>query len=272
MRALVALLGLLLASCTPVSDTACAEAVIDVEAGMADGVELPTPAWLPDGFPLPDGLTIRHLNDRPTSDGGRVLTGFVPAADPAAIAAEITSGLSEWEILFAAAGFVPVANPLLAALDPVSWTVVWVDVGVSTALVRMGDACPFEEGVIVGLVFEVWDPDEARAWFEGSSLTLGTAHAAIGGQEFEAAGECLVLDTLRSFSTTSGAGIGLQYDAPVGFASVDVEGETVLNLDIDRTVPVWEVSATGFSVEGTFIDGLGDLGLVEGRIEVMCGG
>lgn len=266
VAAVMCLVGAL-AACGPLrgGDSACPEPVIDVEGGVADGIDLEPPDWLPDGFPLPKGFSIRHIGD-----ANRVVTGFVSAGDVGAIVTGMTAVLSDWETLLAPDGFLPIANPALIALDPESGVVVWFDATTSEAQVPAGGDCPWVLGVLAGFRFEEWGPDEARQHFAGSSLTFGSAQAVVGGQELVALGECLSLDGRFTFFATSGAGIGIDFDPRGGSANVDVEGEAVFNLDIDGSPAEFEVSQTGFSVAGTFIDGLGDLGRVEGRIEAAC--
>ncbi|MDH3261904.1 MAG: hypothetical protein OEM84_13190, partial [Acidimicrobiia bacterium] len=59
----------------------------------------------------------------------------------------------------------------------------------------------------------------------------------------------------------------------VGSAGVTVEGEAVFNLDaaeLSQIQPIFQTSESGFAVEGVFVDGLGNSGLVEGSVVVDC--
>ncbi|MEX1208362.1 MAG: hypothetical protein WEE36_07120 [Acidimicrobiia bacterium] len=76
--ATLVLLTVLVAGCGSVADDPdepCPETFS--EGGVTDGIDLPAPDWLPAAFPLPAGLSIRHINDA-TDSGTRVVTGFVP--------------------------------------------------------------------------------------------------------------------------------------------------------------------------------------------------
>lgn len=258
-------------------ENACPETVSDPEGGVTDGIDLALPEWLAPGFPVPEGTSIRHINNG-TPAGRRVITGFIPGGDGAPVVERMSSDLREsgYELLLAADGFHPIANAALAALDPGTGVVVWFDTAAQQAPVRVDDECPWQDGLLVGIQFEQTTAAEARERFAGSSLTFGSARAVVGEKEFTAEGECLVLDGAYTFSAVTGAGIGLQFDTtyrpPPGWASVDVEGEVSWNLDLDRSGvnPEFGVSASGFSIKGMFIDGLGDQGIVEGHIEATC--
>ena len=258
-------------------ENACPDTVSDPEGGVTDGIDLAVPEWLPPGFPVPEGTSIRHINDG-TPTGSLVMAGFIPGGDGASVVGRMRDALGEsgYEVLLAADGFHPVANAALAALDPESGVVVWLDTAAQQAPVRADDKCPWQEGLLVGIQFEQTSVAAARERFAGSSLTFGSARAFVGDEEFTAEGECLVLDGVYTFSAITGAGIGLQFDTTYqpspGGAGVNVEGEVVWNLDLDRSgaVPEFGVSAYGFSMEGMFIDGLGDQGIVDGHIEVTC--
>ena len=270
--------ALLLAGCglLPSTGDACPETVIDRDGGTTDGMDLALPDWLPPDFPIPAGTSIRHVNDG-TPAGTRLITGFIPGGDAAETIAFVRSALASagYQTLLEAAGFVPIGNPVLAALDPDPGLIVWLDIAVQQAAVRSGDECPLEDGLLIGLRFEPTDAGEARARFTGSSLTRGTATAAIGGDEFAAAGECLVLDGAYTFTATSGEQVGLQFDTatnpPLGWASADSENAAAFNLATDHaTPPEFAVTGSGFSATGMFIDGFGDTGIVAGRVDTVC--
>ena len=95
----------------------CPDTVVDPEGGITDGTDLALPGWLPTGFPIPEGTSIRHINDG-TPSGTRVLTGFIPGGDGGSVVARIGDDLNiaGYEILLAAEDFLPVANAALAAL------------------------------------------------------------------------------------------------------------------------------------------------------------
>jgi len=258
-------------------ETACPDTVSDPEGGVVDGIDLALPGWLPAGVPVPEGTSLRHINDG-ASSRGRAMTGFIPGGDGAAVVAAMGGDLhtAGYELLLAADGFLPVANAALVALDAEAGVIVWFDTAAERLPVRVGDACPWQDGLLVGMQFEQTSAVEARARFDGSSLTFGSARAAVGGREFAADGECLVLDGTYTFAAITGDQIGLQFDTATqpasGWASVDVEGEVVFSLDnhLSGVTPGFLVSPSGFSVDGMFVDGLGDQGIVGGRVDVTC--
>lgn len=268
-----------LTGCGPFApdETACPDTVSDPEGGIIDGIDLALPEWLPGGFPVPEGTSIRHISDDGPS-GRRVITGFIPGGDGAAVVAAMGGDLrtAGYELLLAADGFLPVANVALAALDAEAGVIVWFDTAAEQLPVRVGDECPWQAGLLVEMQFEETSAVEARERFGGSSLTFGSARAAVGGREFAADGECLVLDGTYTFAAITGDQIGLQFDTATqpasGWASVDVEGEVVFSLDADLSgvAPEFLVSPSGFSVDGMFVDGLGDRGIVRGHVDVTC--
>lgn len=274
----VACLSGILAGCGLLASTQspCPDTVTDPEGGVTDGIDLAPPGWLPPGFPIPEGTSIRHINDG-TPTGIRVITGFIPGGDAATVIAAMRNELDAagYDLLLAADRFVPVGNAALAALEPESGFVVWFDTAQQQLVVRVDDECPWQEGLQVGLRFEETTVVEARERFDGSSLTSGSADATVGGQGFAAEGECLVLDGAYGFTAITGDTIGLQFDTNYqpasGWASVDADG-AVFNLDLDRSgvAPEFNVSTSGFSVNGMFIDGLGGKGVIEGQIQVTC--
>jgi hypothetical protein len=246
------------------------------EGSVTDGIDLPEPAWLPAGFPLPDGLNIRHVNDANDS-GTRVVSGFVPRGDLPAIVTAFWSDVhgGGYEMLLVADGFVPRGHSAFTALDAHSGVVIKVDATPEELAVRDADGeCPMTAGILVGMRFTEMDAEEARVRYAGSSLTIGTATAAIGGQEFAAAGECLILDGAHSFGSLDDIVIGLQVGLDgFGFASVDVVDEAVFALDVTPVSGVdriFGVTADGFFAEGMFIDAFGDLGVVAGRVDATC--
>lgn len=255
---------------------ACPETVED--GGLVEGIDLPAPEWLPTGFPLPAGVSLRHLNHLYLGDAD-IVTGFIPDGDVEAIVAFMRTALAEagYEKLLAAEGFVPVANDAFVTLSG-GTTARLVSVGAveQDAPVRVSeDECPRRPGVLLTLRLESVDAEAARARYENSSLTHGTAGAVIAGVDYVAKGECFIHDDTYTFSTTAdGDLIGLQFDQSgaraVGHANVDVEGEAVFNLDAETSAPTFLVTTSGFSVAGTFIDGLGDAGRVDGTVDVTC--
>jgi hypothetical protein len=286
MRTAVLPLSLLLAASLTGCGTlradhdACPETYED--SGLVDGIDLAVPDWLPEGFPLPEGISIRHISRAHLSPAGW-LTGFVPNGDPETLAAGLASDLSDggYEILFSAVGFVSPAHDALVALrvDPPLLTT--IDLAPDTAPVRVeGERCRLAPGVLVSVRIEGTDPGQARDLYAGTSLTPGSARASIGGREYLADGTCYTHAGQRTFGATSGAFIHLQVevspsDAIVfGFASVDVVDEATFALDltpVSGVEPVFEVPDRGFAAGGMFIDAFGDLGLVPGRVEASCG-
>lgn len=246
--------------------------------GVTDGLDLPAPDWLPTEFPLPDGLSIRHLNDA-TDSGTRVMTGFVPGGDLAAIVTALRNDVESdgYEMLLVADGFIPRGHIVFAALAVDLGLVVEADATPEELPVPDTDgACPPAAGILVGMRFTEMDPAAARALYAGSSLTLGTATATIGGQDFAATGECLIFDGAHSFgSPDDDIAIDLRVGPEAfGFASVDVVFEAVFALDVapvSGVEPTFGVTADGFFAEGMFIDAFGDLGIVEGRVDANCG-
>ena len=258
---------------------ACPETYED--SGLVDGIDLAVPDWLPEGFPLPEGISIRHISRAHLSPAGW-LTGFVPNGDPETLAAGLASDLSDggYEILFSAVGFVSPAHDALVALrvDPPLLTT--IDLAPDTAPVRVeGERCRLAPGVLVSVRIEGTDPDQARDLYAGTSLTRGSAQALIGGREYSASGTCYTHAGQRTFGATTGAHIGLQVtlfeSGATGHASVDVEDEAVFAIDltpVPGVEPRFEVSNEGFAAEGMFIDAFGDLGVVPGRVEARCSG
>ncbi|MCJ7725834.1 MAG: hypothetical protein MUP76_05535, partial [Acidimicrobiia bacterium] len=76
----------------PSQQDACPDTVADPEGGTTDGIDLALPGWLPDGFPVPAGISVRHINDG-TPSGTRLITGFVPAGESVAVIAAMTDAL-----------------------------------------------------------------------------------------------------------------------------------------------------------------------------------
>jgi len=255
------------------NDSECPETI--AEGGVVDGIDLAAPEWLPAGLPLPEGMSIRHINET-TDSGLRILTGFVADADPAAIATALGADFAGagYEMLLVAEGFVSVSGNVafVALIDDV---IVLVDVTHEELPVRVdGNECPPTEGTLVGMRFDQAPAAEARALYAESSLTLGTATAAIGDQVYMAEGECFIHDQAYVFGAPGPTGIGLHFSAGLGYASVDVADVAAFGLDVtpvSGVEPEFGVTPGGFFVEGMFIDALGDLPLQPGRVEVTCG-
>jgi hypothetical protein len=258
-------------------DSECPEAL--AEGGATDGIDLTAPDWLPGGFPLPDDLSIRHLNDQ-TESGLQVLTGFVPGGDQAAIVSALRRELEVdgFEMLLAAEGFVPVSNVAFVALSEELGFSVMVDVTGEELPVRGDDGeCPWTEGVLVGFRFEQADAIEARARYDDSSLTRGSARATIGDQDFAAEGECFVHEGAYRFAATAGDGIALDlWTSETGFDGIaqvldSAEADFTLGIvDVPAPEPTFRVLPDGWFAEGTFFDAVGDLDPQEGRIDVVC--
>jgi hypothetical protein len=274
----VALLTLVLHGCAGFlgNDSECPETFS--EGGVTDGIDLPAPDWLPTGFPLPEGLSIRHINDPPDS-GTRVITGFAPGGDLPAIVTALRADVQDdgYEMLLVPDGFLPRGHVVFAALAVDLGLVVEADATPEELPVPDTDGeCPPAAGILVGMRFTEMDPAAARALYAGSSLTLGTATATIGGQDFAATGECLIFDGAHSFgSPDDDVAIDLRVGPEAfGFASVDVVSEAVFALDVapvSGVEPTFGVTADGFFAEGMFIDAFGDLGIVAGRVDATCG-
>lgn len=257
----------------------CPDAVED--GGLVEGMDLDAPDWLPVGFPLPGDLSLRHLNGNYLGEQN-ILTGFVPGGDNEEVLTALGGDLIDagYEQLLAAEGFVPVAFEALIVMNERREILATVGVVQQEAPVRVSEEeCPWMPGVLLSIRFEPTDVDKSRLLYSGSSLTEGAAQATVGSREFASLGECLVQGATYTYSSTSGDLIGLQIDesasGPVGFASVNaIAGDGVFNLDLAErsdTEPSFRVLESGFSVEGMFIDGLGDEGLVAGRVVVNCG-
>jgi len=269
-----------LAGCAVVAahDDACPETHED--SGLVDGIDLAAPEWLPPGFPVPAGTSIRHISRAPLSPAGW-LTGFIPGGDPEALASYLVSGLAEsgYEILFSAVGFLSPAHDAVVALRLDPPILATINLAPETAPVRVdGNRCREAPGVLISVRIEGTDPDQARDLYAGTSLTPGSARASIGGREYLADGTCYIHAGQRTFLSTSGAGIALQLGpsgaSTFGYTSVDVTDEAGFSLDItpvSGVEPTFGVSPDGFSVEGMFVDMFGDDGLVPGRVEVTCG-
>ncbi len=246
---------------------------------MADGMDLAAPDWLPVGLPLPDGLSLRHLNHRYLGEQD-ILTGFISGGDPEIVLDALRRDFADvdYEELLAAGGFVPVANEAVVALNEGLGILVTIGVADQTAPVRASDdECPLEDGALVSMRIEQANAQEARALYARSSLTQGVGRATIGSRNFSSRGECLVHDGTYTFSSTSGDLIALGFDlsdaGAIGAAGVTVEGEAVFNLDaaeLSDTQPTFLASESGFTVEGAFIDGLGNAGLIDGTVVVDC--
>lgn len=280
---LAAVLVVVVAGCAGNVDTTsgatndpCPETIAD--GGIVDGIDLAAPDWLPDGFPIPENLSIRHIN-HDTESGNRLITGFVPGADPGVVLTTFRDGLGRdgFEMLLTADGFIPVFNVAFVALSEELGMLVTVDVTGEELPVTADGECPWREGILVGMRFEDADPDAARALYAGSFLTQGAATATVGDQGFAAEGECFVHDDTHSFIATSGGRISLVVgpaDTGFGFATVDVPDEAGFALDVVPTSgvdPVFGVSPSGFFVDGMFIDANGDQDPMAGRVEATCG-
>jgi hypothetical protein len=249
------------------------------EEGQVDGIDLTPPDWLPAGFPLPRGMSIHFIQDQVAEgDPIRVLTGFIPDGDAAVVVAEFDRNLraAGYEILFAADEVIPEDTEAVVALSASLEILVLLDVTETELPVRVSDGtCPWRPGLLVGIKVRPVDPDQARRQYSGTSLTRGKARAVIGGREFLAKGECLVQGHTHTFTSTSGAGIVLALNESGRGTFVQASVNTVdvvFNLDHGTwgTDPTFTVSASGFSVEGVFINGGGGKRLVEGRVEVTC--
>ena len=230
---------------------------------------------------MPGDISLRHLNGDYLGEQD-ILTGFVPGGDTAVVLPALGADLADagYEQLLTAEGFVPVANEALVVLNESLEIVVSVGVVEQEAPVRVGDGeCALMPGVLVSIRFEPTDVAETRLLYFGSSLTRGVAQAQVGGRGFSGWGECVMYGDSYTFGSTSGDVIGLQFEesasGPVGFASVNaVAGDAVFNLDVGErsdTEPTFLVLESGFSVQGMFIDGIGDNGLVAGEVVVDCG-
>ena len=262
----------------PSSTSDCPDTV--EEGGLVDGIDLGAPDWLPVGLPLPDGLSLRHLNHGYLGEQD-ILTGFIPAGDPEAVLNGLRRDLVDagYEELLVAKGFVPVANEAVVVLNEGLGILVTIGVADQEAPVRTSDdECPWVPGALVSLRIEQADADAARALYSRSSLTQGVARATMGSRDFAGQGECLVHGGTSTFSSTSGDLIVLSFEVSdsgtVGSAAVTVEGEAVFNLDaaeLSQIQPMFQTSESGFAVEGVFVDGLGSSGLVEGSVVVDCG-
>lgn len=107
---------------------------------MIDGINLPPPEWLPTEFPLPNGISIRHINNQLAGgEGGRFLTGFIPGGDPGVVVAGFGKNLraAGYEILFAAEGEVPEFTEAVVALHEGLKNVVGIDVSKTDLPVRV---------------------------------------------------------------------------------------------------------------------------------------
>jgi hypothetical protein len=257
------------------TDDPCPATVAD--GGIVDGVDLAAPDWLPEGFPIPASLSIRHIN-HDTESGGRLFTGFVPDGDPTVILTALRSDLGRdgFEMLLAADGFIPMFNVAFVALSEELGLLVMVDVTGEELPVRAEDGCRWRDGVLVGFRFEQVDPDAARSRYSESYLTQGSATATIGDQDFFGEGECFVHDGTHSFVATAGARITLHLRPAdgFGFAGVTVPDEADFALDVvpvSGVEPAFGASSSGFFVDGMFIDAVGDQDPLAGRVEVTCG-
>jgi hypothetical protein len=280
---LVAVLVVVVAGCGGQVDSTsgatndpCPETIAD--GGIVDGIDLAAPDWLPDGFPIPENLSIRHIN-HDSESGSRLITGFVPDGDQAVILTAFRDDLGGdgFEMLLTADGFIPVFNVAFVALSEELGLLVTVDVTGEELPVKANGDCQWREGILVGMRFEEADPDAARELYAGSLLTQGTASARVGDQDFAAEGECFVHDDTHSFIATSGARISLLVgpaDSGFGFASADVPDGAGFALDvvpISGVDPVFGASPSGFFVDGMFIDANGDRAPMAGRVEATCG-
>lgn len=257
-------------------ETECPETL--EEDGIVDGFDLGPPPWLPAGFPLPDGLSLRHIN---TNQVGtlNVFTGFIPDGDATAVIGDLERDLVGvgYEVIFSVDGFIPMGWEALAVADDDG--VVAVDVTDEELPVRNDDGeCPWQAGLLVGFKF---DGPELRQYYDSASLTHGSARAVIAGREFVGDGECFVRPgaqhTFNAFDPISGAGIsldlGLSNGQAAAFASVE-GADVVFALDVtpvSGVEAVFSLTDAGFSVEGMFVDAMGDLGVVPGIIEASCG-
>ncbi len=257
----------------------CPETV--AEGGGTDGIDLAVPDWLPEGFPLPEEMSLRHLNHRYVGEVD-ILTGFVPGAAADAVIAEFGRGLGDagYDIVLAADGFVPIANEAVVAVNDDLGLLVSAGVAYTQAPVRNSEGdCSRLDGLLVQMRIEQVDAGDARARYAGSLLSLGTAHSVIGAHEFVGRGECLVHAGTYAFSSTGGdASVTLHFGVTdagtVGSASVGNDFDAVFTLDVTPVsgiTPRFDATEAGFSGEGAFIDAVGEEGFLPGRIEVTCG-
>ncbi|MEX1208363.1 MAG: hypothetical protein WEE36_07125 [Acidimicrobiia bacterium] len=125
-----------------------------------------------------------------------------------ALRADVQNG--GYEMLLVADGFIPRGHIIFAALAAHPGLVVEVDATPEELAVPNTDGeCPMIAGILVGMRFTEMDPAAARALYAGSSLTLGTATATIGDNEFAATGECFIFDGAHSFGSLDDILIGL---------------------------------------------------------------
>lgn len=273
-------LALVVASCAGSASGAdeCPETV--EEDGMADGIDLPPPDWLPATFPLPDGISLRHHSSSPGLAPQEVLTGFIPGGAADEVVATLRADLARagYDVLFDAGELLSPSFIALAVLDDALDTLVTIDVAEEELPVRHGDACPWTDGVLVGMSLQTVDPDAARALYSETSLRRGTATAVVGGDEFVVDGVCHAHDgalsftnPTRSFGPTAPVLVQLDFGL---HAVVEVyDGPLYLLADeaVSGVAPMFRVAQDGFAVQGVFFDAQSDEGPVEGSVEVTCG-
>lgn len=179
--------------------------------GDCAGINLPSPDWLPTGFPLPSGISIRDINNQ-NAGGTRFPSGFIPGGDPGVVVAGFGKNLctAGYEILFAAEGEIPEFTEAVVAVNESLKIVVGVDVSKTELPVRVSDGgCPWRPGLLVGMKFnKAADAAAARALYP--PRYNGEARATPGGKEFLAKGQCSIQEGAHIFESTSRADIRLQ--------------------------------------------------------------
>ncbi len=278
------LLALLLAGCGGGSgggdEDAFACPAMESGDGIINGLDLPLPSWLPAGVTLPEGFSIRHIDE-----AGEVATvaGVAVGGDAAGVVATVHDGLVEggYEILLHP-DFIPRSSDAVVALHPgLGWLVKLSVTPDHLAEVAIGGGdCTYRDAVQAQRVMSpVADPAAERALWAGSSVSRGTGVAEVSGHRFESAGECFVHDGTWRFTpdpdvTWVDLSVTPATDTAVGNAMVHDGTEDLMYVLTPDTppgaVPDITVSDSGFSTSADLTDVIGEEGFVPGTIPVTC--
>ncbi len=277
--------AIFLAGC---SGNSAAEDLVDCppmssQDGISSGLDLPVPSWLPGDAPLPEGLSIRHIDAAGEVD---TLTGVVAGGDADQIAAGLHDGLAGagWEIL-SYPGFVPHSADAVVALHAeLGWLVkVSVAPGQFAEMPVAGGDCVYEEAVQVQMLFTAADPAEERERYAGSSVSEGSAVAEVAGHRFESDGECVVHDGTWRFTPEADVTWVDLSITPEGEGQAEVvAGNAMVHDGVDDLMyvltsdvppgadPEITITDSGFSVQAELNDVIGEAGFVPGTIAVTC--
>jgi hypothetical protein len=194
------------------------------------------PDYFPSDFYLPAGMTVRGVS---RSGDMITLTGTFESGDVDAIQADMVAGLE-------AAGY-----ELLSADE----TAAFVKNGVGRVRVRTST---FLDELTVSVDIDSWTDaqlDELRALFAEERTVTGRAVAEVGGDRYEAEGECLLKGPNRSFYAND-VSITLQIDETqdptLVYADVTTPDGTVLSTEYGADLP-YESSDAQISASGEMV-------------------